>query len=385
MNLRLLILVIGLVASSLLLAPPLSAQAPMMPEEPPRFHRGKIINITLEETTEVGGYPSSNQEVRLVLNTGAEVAAFYTLPLGAHEDRLLKIGDEVIVNEYPLMIQSENGVKSFEYVVTDLYRFPSLMFVAFIFVLVIVVFAGINGLRAIGGLGMTVALLLYFVVPQIAAGANPLVISLVGSLIIACVSLYLAHGFNRRTTIALVSTLGTLCLAIVAAVSFVSLTKLFGLGSDESLDLQYGALPNLNLRGLLLAGMIIGALGVLDDITTAQAAAVEEIHKANSKLSFSELYQRGMSVGREHITSLVNTLALAYAGTSLPMLLLFTMYQQPLWVTLNSEFVIEEVVRTVVGSLALTLAVPITTGLAAWYFTRTPSSHKHQKRLSQPS
>jgi len=160
------------------------------------------------------------------------------------------------------------------------------------------------------------------------------------------------------------------------------MTRLFGLGSEESLDLQYGALKNINLQGLLLAGIIIGALGVLDDITTAQTAAVAELKLANAKLSFDELYRRGMAVGKEHITSLVNTLALAYAGASLPMLLLFTVYQQPLWVTLNSEFVVEEVVRTVVGSLALTVAVPITTFLAAYWFSRhpvadTPQAHSH--------
>src|SRR5690606_24963107 len=135
----------------------------------------------------------------------------------------------------------------------------------------------------------------------------------------------------KRTTIALAGTFITLALAIVSAVSFVSLTKLLGLGSEETLELQYSPLTAINLRGLLLAGIIIGALGVLDDITTAQAAAVEEIHKANRKLGFQEIYSRGMSVGKEHITSLVNTLALAYAGASLPTLLLFTVYPQPIW------------------------------------------------------
>ncbi len=337
------------------------------------FHRGQVLQINKENRSDEGGYPSLTQDVTLRLSTGQEVLAFYTLPLGAAETRMLQVGDQVIVNEYLITVPTDEGTISYDFVVTDLYRFPSLVFIVGIFIAVIVAFAGMGGLRAIAGLGMTIAILLYFVVPRIAEGVNPLAVSLVGSIGIACISLYLAHGFNRRTTIALVSTLGTLVLALIAAVSFVSITKLFGLGSEESLDLQYGAIASINLRGLLLAGIVIGALGVLDDITTAQAAAVEEISRADNSLRFNELYHRGMSVGKEHITSLVNTLALAYAGTSLPMLLLFTVYQQPLWVTLNSEFVIEEVVRTVVGSLALALAVPITTGLAAWYFGRNPA------------
>ena len=135
--------------------------------------------------------------------------------------------------------------------------------------------------------------------------------------------------------------------------------------------MQSGISNNINLRGLLLGGIIIGVLGILDDITTAQAAATEEIFKANRRLGFSELYSRAFSVGREHITSLVNTLVLAYAGASLPLFLLFTLHIQPWWVTLNSETIAEEIVRTLVGSMTLTLAVPITTGLAAYYYTKT--------------
>ena len=128
-----------------------------------------------------------------------------------------------------------------------------------------------------------------------------------------------------------------------------------------------GLLENIDLKGLLLGGIIIGALGVLDDVTTGAAAAVDEIYKANPAFTFTELYQRGLSVGREHITSLVNTLALAYIGASFPLLLLFTTNAaQPLWVALNAENIVEEVIRTLVGSTTLILAVPITTALMAY-------------------
>lgn len=329
----------------------------------PQFHRGTVTAIDQTQTAEIGGYSQTDQAIQVRLSTGETVSATYVLPQGTSDERLLEIGTQVV------LASQDFGSGTPEYVVTDLYRLPSLIFIFIVFIAVIVVFAGIKGATALAGLGVSIAMLLYWVVPQIAAGVNPFMVGLVGAIAIGGISIFLAHGFNRRTTLAAISMFITLGLAIVLAVSFVSLTNIFGLGSEAALELQYGVVKQINLQGLLLAGIIIGALGVLDDITTAQAAAIEELHKANPKLSFNEIYRRGMSVGREHITSLVNTLALAYAGASLPVLLLFTVYQQPLWVTLNGEFVAEEIVRTIIGSLALTLAVPITTFLAAAYFT----------------
>lgn len=212
-----------------------------------------------------------------------------------------------------------------------------------------------------------------FVVPRILAGEHPLGVTLAGAVMIALTSIYLAHGANRRTTVALAGLLVTLAAAAGLAILFVSLARLSGAGSEEAVLLQVGHLAGVNLRGLLLGGILLGALGVLDDITTAQAAAVEEISRANPSLGPTDLYRRGLSVGREHITALVNTLVLAYAGASLPLFLLFTINpDQPLWVTLNTEFVAEEIVRTLVGSIALVLAVPVTTLLAA-RFLRGPS------------
>jgi len=144
--------------------------------------------------------------------------------------------------------------------------------------------------------------------------------------------------------------------------------KLLGNGSEQAYFIQAGYFGSINLQGLLLGGIIIGTLGVLNDITTAQAATVEEIHLANNQLSFRRLYQKGSSVGREHIASLINTLVLTYVGVSLPLFLLFSVNGQSLWTVLNSSTIAEEIVRTLVGSMALILAVPVTTVLAAYYF-----------------
>ena len=278
-----------------------------------------------------------------------------------------------------------------KYLITEKYRLPSLLWLGVFFLVLTFLLGGITGIRSIVGLAVSILILSLYVVPTIASGSNPLIVSLVGSFSIACTSLYLAHGCNRRTSVALFSTLITLSIAVVLSVIFVHVSKLFGMGSEESMYLQSGLTAGVNLRGLLLGGMIIGCLGVLDDITTAQTAAVDEIRKANPNLTSKQLLQSGLSVGREHIASLINTLALAYAGASLPLLLLFQTNETfPLWVTLNSEFLAEEIVRTLVGSTTLLLAVPISTWCAARFLSNDgrPSigghchGHSHHIRVT---
>ncbi len=257
------------------------------------------------------------------------------------------------------------------YYMTDRYRLPALLFLVAIFILTILVFGGIRGLTSLLGLAASIAVLVLFVVPRILGGSDPLVVSFIGAVLIAVVSLYLAHGFNKRTTIALAGTLLTLVIALGLTVAFTSATNLMGLATEEGFLLKLNV-GSINLRGLLLAGIIIGMLGVLDDVTIGQATTVEEIKDANRSLSFKELYRRGTTVGKEHIASLVNTLVLAYTGVALPLVLLLTFQSQnnvvPLWLAVNGEPIAQEIVRTLVGSLALVFAVPITTFLAAYYY-----------------
>lgn len=256
------------------------------------------------------------------------------------------------------------------YLIADKYRLPSMLVILILFFGLVILFSGRKGAASIAGLGISVLILVKFVAPKIIAGSDPLLVGILGSGTIALLSIYTAHGLNRRTSIALLSTLITLSIAAVLSIIFVKLTHLFGTGSEEALYLQTGGLEDLNLQGLLLAGIIIGTLGVLDDITTTQTAAIEEISKANTGFSFSELWKRGVSVGKEHISSLVNTLVLAYAGASLPLFLLFTFNRtEPLWVIFNNEMIAEEFIRTLVGSAALVLAVPISTFFAAYFFS----------------
>jgi len=206
--------------------------------------------------------------------------------------------------------------------------------------------------------------------PRILSGSDPLLVCFIGSVAIAFVSIYVAHGFKVRTSLAVASTIAIIALTAVMDYVIVHWTQLFGIGSEEAVYAQFGGAGIINLRGLLLGGIVIGVLGVLDDITTAQAAVVDELRSANPSLGFKELYRRGISVGREHIVSLINTLVLAYVGASFPLVLLFRQSGQPLGFVINSHLVAEEIVRSLIGSTALIVAVPLTTALSAYVYSR---------------
>lgn len=345
-------------------------------QPPDEFYRGKVMEETRRGMVNLGGLEQEYQIVKVQVLEGPDKGSVVEINHGSlttlRQDQFVKSGDRVVL----IKLYQLDGT---QYHILDHYRLVQLVIVSFIFLALAVYFGRARGAGAVIGLALSIVVLAYYVLPKIAAGADPFLVCLVGSGVIAFISMYLAHGFNRRATIALVSTLITLGLSAGIVYVFVWLTKLSGVGSEEAFYLQLGPTENLNFQGLLLGAIIIGALGVLEDITIGQAAAVDEIHQANSSFSFSELYRRGLSVGREHIAALVNTLALAYAGASFPLFLLFyTQSTQPVWVTLNSEMIVEELVRALVGSTTLVLAVPITTILTAYLWTRPSKAGKNQ-------
>lgn len=265
------------------------------------------------------------------------------------------------------------------YQLHDKYRIQPLIWIFILFLIIAIIFGKKHGARSILGLAFSIFIIISFIVPRLLAGQNPLLICIIGAIIIAAISMFLSHGFNRRTSVALISTIITFTISCILAVIFVSLSKLTGLGSEEAAFLVGDSTRQLNLQGLLLGGIIIGTLGVLDDVTTSQTASIDELYKANSSLTFSELYRRGTSIGKEHIASLINTLALAYAGASLPLFLLFAINKTtPYWVALNSEFIAEEIIRTLVGSITLVLAVPLSTLLATYIILKTKEPLSHE-------
>jgi len=275
---------------------------------------------------------------------------------------VLRPGDKIVmghVTDLPL-----GAPVSAEFYFADYQRDFPLLLLGFIFAVAVVALGRWRGLRALGALGASLAVLVLFVLPAILQGSSPVAVAIVGSAVIMTVALFLSHGINVRTASALLGTLVSLGLTGILAMVFVGATRLTGLASEEAVYLQVSA-ERINLQGLILAGIIIGSLGVLDDVTVTQASAVWELRKANRSWGFSQLYRPAVRIGRDHIASTVNTLVLAYAGASLPLLVLFTQAERPLVEVAGGEVVATEIVRTLVGSIGLVASVPITTALTA--------------------
>jgi uncharacterized membrane protein len=269
----------------------------------------------------------------------------------------LDVGDKIVVTYNPA---APEGVQvGFQ----DFQRRTPMLVLLMLFVVAVVVLGRVQGLRALLALAVTLALVVGFLLPALLDGKSPLPVALVTAGAVALVALYLTHGINERTTVALLGTFGALALTGVLGAVFVELTHLSG-RSEESINLAaFGS--SIDVHGLLLAGIVIGSLGVLDDVTVTQVSAVWELHNANTSLTFIDLYRAALRIGRDHIASTVNTLVLAYAAAALPLLLLYTQAGRALSGVATGDVVATEIVRTLVGSIGLVASVPITTALAA--------------------
>lgn len=345
-------------------------QSQTLPTEIPKdeYFQAKVVKVE-DASVETQGVTQPVQKVTLQILEGSEKGKTMEVNHGElfsiTEDQKVSVGETIVLTK-------TFGPTGELYYITDQYRITPLLLIFGLFFVLVVIFGRLKGVLSILGLLASLLILSNYVVPQILAGANPLTTSLIGALIIAVLSIYLAHGLSKRTTIALAATVITLCIAAVLSMAYVELTSLTGTGSEEAIFLRMGPLGSIDLRGLLLGGIIIGTLGILDDITISQTSVIVELRKANAKLHWRQLYKSGIAVGRDHVSSLVNTLALAYVGASFPLLLLFSFSRDiPFWLTLNSEFIAEEMVRTLVGSTALILAVPISTLFAAYFLGKT--------------
>jgi uncharacterized membrane protein len=275
----------------------------------------------------------------------------------------LREGAAVILGRAP----DAGGIE--DYYFADHQRDRPMLLLAGLFAVAVVILGRWRGLAALGALSVSLLVIVLFVLPAILDGRSPVAVAVVGAAAVMFVALYLTHGVNARTTTAVLGTLASLALTAVLASLFVGASRFTGLASEEANFLQAAA-GQVNVRGLLLGGIVIGSLGVLDDVTVTQASAVWQLHRANPGQSIRELYRSALRIGRDHIGSTVNTLVLAYAGASLPLLLLFTLSSQPAGTVVTGEVVAEEVVRTLVGSIGLVAAVPITTALACAVVSR---------------
>ncbi|MCF6733862.1 YibE/F family protein [Blastococcus sp. KM273129] len=252
------------------------------------------------------------------------------------------------------------------YAFYDYARDTPIIVLAVAFAVVVGVVARLRGLASLLGLAFAFFVLLQFMLPGLLSEDSPTLVSLVGSAAIMFVVLYLAHGFTARTTTALVGTLFGLTMVAVMGSLAVSAARLTGLTSDDAFTLQRFD-PTLDFSGLVLAGVVVAGLGVLNDVTITQASAIWQLHEVSPEMTWRELYTRGMAVGRDHIASTVYTIVFAYAGAALPLLLLLEIYATPVWTLVTSAALAEEVIRTLVGAIALVLAVPVTTAAGAFF------------------
>lgn len=248
--------------------------------------------------------------------------------------------------------------------VTDIRRIGALGWLGLAFVVAVVAIGRWRGVRALLGLALSLWVVVWFMLPAILAGSSPPLVALVGGTVILLATLYLSHGVGPKTTAAAAGTLGALVATIVVALITIDGVRLTGIPDEDAVYARF-ALGDLDLQGLVLAGLIVAALGVLDDVTVSQASTVHALHEADPTQRFGQLFARGMRVGRDHIASVINTLFLAYTGASLGLLLLFSTSGLPIREIVNSELVAVELVKTVVGSLGLIAAVPLTTAIAA--------------------
>ena len=325
----------------------------------------KVVNVEVgpcAQTQPEDGIRCRTYEVRLEEGPDRSQTRILEIPVGPSSVTLQE-GDDIILGRSP------DAPPDLAYQFADYQRRSPLVLLTVLFAVAVIALGRWRGLRALVGLGISLLVLLRFVLPSILDGNSAIAVALVGSSLIMLVALYLSHGFNPRTTTAVVGTVASLLLTGGLAVVFVAATRLTGLASEEAVFLQISA-EQVNLRGLILGGIIIGSLGVLDDVTVTQVSAVWELHLANKAMSARELYRAALRIGRDHIASTVNTLVLAYAGAALPLLILFVEVERGFGDVITGEVVAIEVVRTLVGSIGLVASVPITTALAALAVTR---------------
>ena len=339
----------------------------------------RVMTIIEEGEIDLGGIVQRYQIAQVELLEGKYQGVIAEIDYGKRQVLssavYLQPGDEILVT----VGLRPDGILTVYF--ADFVRTSSLLWLAAIFAATILIISRWKGFRSLLSMAFSLAVIIGYIIPNILIGKDPLLVSITGSIILLAVTLYLTYGWNLKTHAAVVSMILVLFITGLLAGVFVNFTRLSGSGDENALFLMQMLNAQINLRGLLLGGMLIGALGVLDDLVTTQASAVFELHHANASLRFRGLFQSAMRIGQDHVAATVNTLVLAYAGASLPMLLMFSLGRGDYGTLVNFQFVAEEIVRTMVGSIGLVLAVPLTTAIAILFALRADSLGKWEQFL----
>lgn len=334
----------------------------------------EVVAITDSYTRSV---PGTNTDIQVQEITIRFLGGEKDGSLGSFENELapLEVGDDVFVNR----VVDINGRESI--VLMDVDRRSELLWLGLLAVTLILFFAGWQGFRALLSLGLSIGAIVFLLLPALLAGYDPALSSLLIAGIVLAVVLFTTHGIHALSLIAFLGTWSAVLVTCIIASFSVGALKLSGFSSDAAVSLNFATDGTLDFAGLLLGSIIIGILGVLDDVSITQASVVQELKAANQALKGRSLYSRAIKVGRDHVGSLVNTLAFAYVGASLPLMLLYARADTNVFISLNQEIFAAEVARIIIGSIGLVLAVPFTTGIAAYYFGKkdqvTAPTHGH--------
>lgn len=340
------------------------------------YQKARVVEVADQKTEIIPGTDTPTQTQTLTAEILDGAYAGTTVTFNNDFPTQLKKGDTFYARH-----QSNAFDGTDQWSVADPYRLNVLAILALAFVAILFLFGGIQGVRGLASLVGSILLIFYVLIPGIYGGYSPILVSIGVSSLIIIVGSYITHGFNRATSAAVLGMIATVLLTGAAAYWVVNTAHLSGYTSDEHVYLNFDTHGTINMVGLLFGGIMVGLLGVLYDIAIGQAVAVDELFSAGAHLGHKEIYRKGIRIGREHIGALVNTLAIAYVGAALPLLLLIQSSTAGILFTLNSEIFATEIVRILIGSIGLILGVPITTLIATYMLSgqkhTTPAHQGH--------
>jgi uncharacterized membrane protein len=375
MNKSLLSLVLGLILFHPLFA---FAQDGNLIQDTVTIVKAKVLEVEKQELKTVPGtdVKSNYQTIQVQILEGDDSGKVVTV----YNDYLsLEKGET-----FYLMKTVRGEDKSVVYAVSEPYRLPAIMFFIALFIILAIIFGGIQGIRGLLSFAISLFVILYLLLPGILNGYSPIFLSLGASSLIVILGSYITHGFNKTTTSAVIGMVVTLIITGILGYFAVHYARLSGFASEESTYLNIDTRGSIDFVGLLFGGIIIGLLGVLYDVAIGQAISVEELHKVASHLPKGVIYKRAIRIGREHIGALINTLAIAYVGVSLPLLLIYLKSStSPLALIINREIFATEIIRTMIGSIGLVLAVPITTIISVYLLVKVKNNHANKEELKR--
>jgi uncharacterized membrane protein len=361
---------------------PFPIKAQDVSQSNPTIVKAKVTEIVSQGTEDANPFSGQagqsvqnipTQDIKAIILEGNDIGKKIEL---TNDYIPMKVGDDFYLSENP---QPDGTI---QYTVNAPYRVHSLLMLLFVFLILVFLFGGIQGMRGLISLFGSLLLIVFVLIPSILHGFSPIIASLGIASLIIIVGSYMTHGFNKTTTVAVVGMIIT--IVITGGLTYYAIHATYLTGADENaIYLNNANQTNIDLIGLLFGGIMIGLLGVLYDVAINQAILVEELHKVASHLNRWTIYKRAIRIGKEHIGALVGTLAIAYVGVSLPLILLYTKTNLPFLVTLNQEIFATEIVRILISSIGLILAVPITTILAVYIIVKNSGSYFDEETLKR--